>query len=139
MGGPPRRDDPSDDERSPPGRKFEFKKVIKDTVIVKQEKKFVNNLHKHTLQNWLDAIDMNEYAPVFLDHEITMPMLSELTADNLREIGVAKVGHQKKLLAQIRAHTAVRMKDDASDVVRRPQVAVLQPVGRLPAVRRSDR
>ena len=46
---------------------------------------------------------MQQYEKAFRDNEIDAAVLPELTADDLRDIGVSLVGHRRKLLAAIAA------------------------------------
>ncbi|WP_429262271.1 hypothetical protein [Paraburkholderia atlantica] len=51
---------------------------------------------------------MERYEPVFRDNAIDADVLRNLTADDLKELGIASVGHRRKLLAaltELRAHT----------------------------------
>ena len=50
---------------------------------------------------WLSALGLGQYAQAFADNDIDVETLRELTADDLKELGVASLGHRKKLLAAI--------------------------------------
>jgi class 3 adenylate cyclase/predicted ATPase len=52
---------------------------------------------------WLRSLGLEQYEPAFRDNAIDAETLSMLTADDLRELGVAAIGHRKKLLAAIAA------------------------------------
>jgi class 3 adenylate cyclase/predicted ATPase len=52
---------------------------------------------------WLHGLGLQQYEKAFRDNEIDAAVLPELTADDLRDIGVALVGHRRKLLAAIAA------------------------------------
>src|SRR5271168_248931 len=52
---------------------------------------------------WLRGLGMEQYEPAFRDNAIDAETLITLTADDLRELGVAAIGHRKKLLAAIAA------------------------------------
>jgi class 3 adenylate cyclase/predicted ATPase len=52
---------------------------------------------------WLHGLGLQQYEKAFLDNEIDAAVLPELTADDLRDIGVGLVGHRRKLLAAIAA------------------------------------
>jgi class 3 adenylate cyclase len=52
---------------------------------------------------WLRNLGLEQYEPAFRDNAIDAETLSMLTADDLRELGVAAIGHRKKLLAAIAA------------------------------------
>ena len=54
----------------------------------------------------------SEYEPAFRENEIDWEVLSELTTDDLKEIGVAAVGHRRRLLEAIAAlGESVRCRD----------------------------
>src|SRR6516162_10070439 len=55
------------------------------------------------IEAWLQGLGLERYAPAFRDNEIDREVLPKLTSEDLREIGVAAVGHRRKLLAAIAA------------------------------------
>ena len=63
---------------------------------------------------WLNAIGLGQYASAFRDNDIDAALLPTLTANELRELGVASLGHRKRLLAAIAALPA-------APTARRPQ------------------
>jgi class 3 adenylate cyclase len=50
---------------------------------------------------WLRSLDMEQYEQAFRENAIDASVLPELTADDLRELGVGLIGHRRKLLAAI--------------------------------------
>src|SRR5438874_5913480 len=52
---------------------------------------------------WLQGLSLERYEPLFRDNEIDWEVLSKLTSDDLKEIGVVAVGHRRKLLDAIAA------------------------------------
>ena len=52
---------------------------------------------------WLRGIGLEQYAPAFRDNDIDWEVLRRLTAEDLRELGVASVGHRRRLLDAIAA------------------------------------
>ena len=52
---------------------------------------------------WLHGLGLQQYEQAFRDNAIDAAVLPELTAEDLREIGVGLVGHRRKLLAAIAA------------------------------------
>ncbi len=50
---------------------------------------------------WLHGLGLQQYETAFRENEIDATVLSELTAEDLREIGVNAVGHRRKLLSAI--------------------------------------
>ena len=53
--------------------------------------------------DWLKGLGLEQYARAFRDNDIDRDILPELTADDLIGLGVASIGHRRKLLAAIRA------------------------------------
>jgi class 3 adenylate cyclase/predicted ATPase len=52
---------------------------------------------------WLSGLGLGQYEQAFRDNDIDPGLLPTLTADDLRELGVASLGHRKRLLAAIAA------------------------------------
>ena len=52
---------------------------------------------------WLHSLGMQQYEEAFRDNAIDPALLPELTADDLKDLGVSLVGHRRKLLAAIAA------------------------------------
>jgi class 3 adenylate cyclase/predicted ATPase len=52
---------------------------------------------------WLQALGLQQYEQAFRDNAIDDDVLPELTAEDLRDIGISRVGHRRKLLAAIAA------------------------------------
>jgi hypothetical protein len=50
---------------------------------------------------WLRGLGLEEYGPAFRDHDIDGEVLPRLTGEDLRELGVASVGHRRRLLDAI--------------------------------------
>jgi len=58
---------------------------------------------KVNIASWLQALGLQQYEQAFRDNDIDDEVLPELTAEDLRDIGVSRVGHRRKLLAAIAA------------------------------------
>ena len=54
------------------------------------------------IEDWLRKVGLPQYAPAFIDNDIDAAILPRLTADDLRDIGVASVGHRRTLLDAIK-------------------------------------
>ena len=67
------------------------------------------------LTDWLRGLGLEQYATAFRDNDIDDDLLWRLTAEDLRELGVASVGHRRRLLDAIAAFRAPR---PAADGVR---------------------
>ncbi len=53
------------------------------------------------IEAWLRGLGLERYVPAFRDNEIDWEVLPRLTSEDLREIGVAAIGHRRKLLDAI--------------------------------------
>ena len=52
---------------------------------------------------WLRGIGLERYVPAFRDNDIDGEVLRRLTAEDLRELGIASIGHRRRLLDAIAA------------------------------------
>src|SRR6201993_3615630 len=50
---------------------------------------------------WLRGLGLERYEQVFRENEIDLRVLPEVTADDLKELGVAAIGHRRLLLKAI--------------------------------------
>ena len=53
------------------------------------------------IRQWLRGLDLERYAEAFVANEIDAEILPKLTAEDLKDLGVALVGHRRKLLEGI--------------------------------------
>jgi class 3 adenylate cyclase len=53
------------------------------------------------IADWLRNLGLEQYEPAFRDNAIDDAVLPQLTPDDLKDIGVAQVGHRRKLLNAI--------------------------------------
>jgi predicted ATPase/class 3 adenylate cyclase len=53
------------------------------------------------ISEWLRGLGLERYRPAFDQNDIDFEVLPSLTADDLVELGVASIGHRRKLLAAI--------------------------------------
>ena len=67
-----------------------------------------------SIDDWLDGLGLGHYAAAFADNNIDADMLTGLDNDDLKELGVASLGHRKKMLAAIAALTPDGNGDDRS-------------------------
>ena len=66
------------------------------------------------VESWLNDLGLGQYAGAFGANDIDDETLASLDGDDLRELGVASLGHRKKLLAAIG-----RLADGDADVAPR--------------------
>jgi hypothetical protein len=50
---------------------------------------------------WLQSLGMQQYEEAFRDNAIDAAVLPELTADDLKDLGVNLVGHRRRLLVRL--------------------------------------
>src|SRR5215470_12157120 len=55
------------------------------------------------VRDWLEKLGMSEYAEHFSENDIDFSILPELTDQDLEKIGVASLGHRRKILKAIAA------------------------------------
>ena len=55
------------------------------------------------IRDWLTGLGFADYGDAFAENEIDDEALRELDGDDLKELGVAKLGHRKKILVAIAA------------------------------------
>src|SRR5713101_4490455 len=53
------------------------------------------------LAEWLRGLGLEQYEAAFRDNDIDGEILRRLTAEDLRELGVASIGHRRRLLDAI--------------------------------------
>ena len=59
-----------------------------------------------TVADWLTRLDLGQYAQAFASNDIDLALAATLNDADLKEIGVASLGHWRKLLAAAAALTA---------------------------------
>ena len=76
------------------------------------------------IADWLEKLGMSEYAQRFTDNDIDFTILGDLTDQDLEKIGVASLGHRRKLLRAIANLETIEKSA--------PVVAVAAPAAPLP-------
>ena len=59
---------------------------------------------------WLQSLGLERYVPAFRDNDVDAEVLRRLTAEDLRELGIASIGHRRRLLDAIAALTEVALR-----------------------------
>jgi class 3 adenylate cyclase len=80
---------------------------------------------------WLRSLGLEQYEAVFRENEIDETVPPDLTAEDLKELGVTALGHRRKLLAGIAA-----LRSDASDTAPSVDAATASS---LPSANPEDR
>src|SRR5215472_8149815 len=52
---------------------------------------------------WLRGLGLDEYEPAFRDNRIDAAILPKLTGEDLKDLGIARVGDRRKLLEAVAA------------------------------------
>ena len=55
------------------------------------------------IAGWLRELGLEQYGPAFRENDIDCEVLRSLTAEDLRELGIASIGHRRRLLDAIKA------------------------------------
>src|ERR1700751_2107788 len=74
---------------------------------------------------WLRSLGLGKYEATFRENEITEKVLPNLTAEDLKDLGVSIVGHRRTLLDAIAA-----LRDDAGDKPPSVDAATTSPSAR---------
>ena len=82
--------------------------------------------------DWLRSLGLSEYEPAFRDNQIDSEVLPNLTGDDLKELGVASVGHRRKLLSAI-----AELSEESAEADRRRERARAEPPAHDAAERRQ--
>ena len=53
------------------------------------------------IADWLEQLGLGQYAQRFAENDITVAILPDLTDQDLKELGVASLGHRRQLLRAI--------------------------------------
>src|SRR5438067_3042679 len=77
------------------------------------------------LAEWLGRHGLGQYAETFAENNIEYSVLTDLTENDLKNLGVSSLGHRKKLLRAIEALTAAGQPTDTTTAV--SNVAVVPP------------
>jgi class 3 adenylate cyclase len=72
--------------------------------------------------DWLRGLGLEQYAPAFEQNHVEPGLLSSLTAEDLKDLGVSSVGHRRRLLEAIAALRSP------------PSVAVVAATAQEPAI-----
>lgn len=80
---------------------------------------------------WLRSLGLGQYEAAFRDNEIDETVLPNLTAEDLKDLGVSIVGHRRKLLDAIAAlRTDVVVKAPSSDAATTSSAPTISPEDR---------
>jgi class 3 adenylate cyclase len=76
------------------------------------------------ITEWLRGLGLEQYADAFRENAIDSDVLGDLTADDLRELGVGPIGHRRRLLTAIAA-----LRGGVPEAVRGPKPAAAAIAG----------
>ena len=87
------------------------------------------------LGSWLRSLGLERYEAAFRENEIDEAVLPNLTAEDLKDLGVGAVGHRRKLLdasllcalKRVRKHHHRMLFRSPTERLKRPPSAVTSP------------
>ena len=85
------------------------------------------------IADWLESLGMSEYAQRFAENDIDCTILSDLTDQDLKDIGVASLGHRRKLLRAIATFGDPPVASPATSLEAAPPPAPVAPPAVLPS------
>jgi hypothetical protein len=88
---------------------------------------------------WLEEQRLGRYAEAFASNDVDAEVVRTLTADDLKELGVASLGHRKKLLAAIANLDAAGKEEPASSLAPRAPRHLAERVLRSRAALEGER
>jgi class 3 adenylate cyclase len=71
--------------------------------FARSRRRFINVHQPRRITDWLRGLGLERYAAAFRDNDIDDAVLQRLTAEDLRELGIASVAHRRRLLDAIAA------------------------------------
>ena len=77
------------------------------------------------IELWLNDLDLKEYVDTFKEESIDMEILQELTSDDLKEIGIKKLGHRKIILKGISDLKTEQNNKTLSDTSKKDELSIL--------------
>jgi len=63
----------------------------------------MNTYSDDPLANWLSQLSLERYYQMFVDQDVTLDLMPDLTAEDLSELGVKSIGHRRRLLTAAQA------------------------------------
>ena len=79
------------------------------------------------IAGWLRSLGLEQYEPAFRENHVDETVLPNLTAEDLKDLGVGSIGHRRKLLE------AIALLRDAADAKALPPEASSTQLGTPPA------
>jgi len=64
------------------------------------------------IADWLESLSLAQYTPRFAENDIDFAILSDLTDQDLKELGVSSLGHRRQLLRAIGELKSVNQRSD---------------------------
>ena len=103
--------------------------MITSALLALREQHAVKSDTPFSVEDWLSLHGLAQYTAAFTDNHVDFEVLRKLTAAELRELGLASVGHRRKALDAIAslndAGATQRESVRASPSVQRRQISVL--------------
>lgn len=81
------------------------------------------------IPEWLTQLGLEQYASAFAENEVNEDILPDLTSEDLKELGVQKIGHRRKILSAIAKSNSQEIDSIESKHL---SVSLNQPKDRVP-------
>ncbi len=81
-------------------------------------------------QSWLRDLGLERYEAAFRENDVSAEVLRDLTAEDLEGLGVATIGHRRRLLVAIAKLNEQRTTDAVNPAVA-PATAASRPPGKM--------
>jgi class 3 adenylate cyclase/tetratricopeptide (TPR) repeat protein len=78
--------------------------------------------------SWLRDLGLERYEATFRENDVDAELLPNLTADDLKDLGITSVGHRRRLLEAI---DAMRLEGTQTDAAQLLSIPSTDPVGRV--------
>ncbi len=71
--------------------------------------------------DWLRKLGLEQYEATFRQNDVSAELLPNLTAEDLKDLGITSVGHRRQLLDAIGAlHAKTIAAGDSAQIIREP-------------------
>ena len=87
-----------------------------------------------SVAEWLEKLGLGQYSQKFVENEITLPILPDLTDADLKELGVWALGHRRLLLRAIAELDDIERRTPTHTRARLPLPVAIQRAPTRPAL-----
>ena len=101
------------------------RQTLLDTLPNPGDHHFEDGCRTMDVGSWLRSLGLGQYEATFRDNEIDGAVLPKLTVDDLKDLGVAIVGHRRKMISAIEALNTPFAAPVAADAAERRHLTVM--------------